>query len=233
MKIRLDGFLYNPLLYYGAGLVPALLVCTSLKSGLYYGIMLLVSLLFADLLIYAFKPIIKREIRIPCIALIVFSSVYFVDFLAYIIARNSYNSLSSLVAMLIVSTVLLYRADEGSYKSTSFKNTMIDGAVSGISYLITVMIVGFFREFLAYGTIFEYSIGISGLSTDFAGIVGGLLIISIVAFIYNLITIPLRKKKKVYDSLVSKYSYYIEKKIAVGDNGSVEPDTNLKEEEEK
>ena len=214
MKTTFDGFLFNPLLYYGAGLVPAILVCTSLKTGLIYGLMLMFCLCLADFLVYVLKPLIKREIRIPCIILVVFSCIYIADALVYLFAKSYYNSLSSLIAMLVVSTVLLYKVDEGAYKSLSLRKSIWDGFINGLSYLFAVCLIGLIREFISYGNMWDINVGFSGISSGFDSMIGGLFITIIIAFLYNLITIPLRRRKRVFDSLVAKYSYYIQKSIA-------------------
>lgn len=218
MKTKSNGFLYNSLLYYGIGLVPAILVCTSLKSAVYFGILMLFTLLLSNLLVAFFKEIIPRSVRIPIFMLIVFSAVYFVDAIVYLIQPLSYASYTPIIAMIIVSTVLLFRAEEGGFKNNNIGFALWDGFSHGSAYLIAVAIIGLAREYLSYGTIWEIETAWSGASFNFDSTLGAILITAVVSFIYNVITIPLRKKQKIFDSLVERYTAYLKKTMYSDDN---------------
>lgn len=213
MKNRSNGFIFNSLLFYGVGLVPAILICTSLKTGVFFGAMLFVSLLLSNFLVSFFGGLIKRGIRIPCFMLISFASVYLVDGFVYLISPNSYSTLSPLIAMIMLSTLLMFRAEEGGFKSYRIKDALWDAVSHGLVFVIAVMSIGFIRELFAYGTIWEVQTAWSGFSTGFDSTIGGIFITLCVAFIYNTITVPLRKKKITFDSLVAKYETHIEKRM--------------------
>lgn len=213
MKSSSNGFIFNSFLYYGVGLVPAILVCTSLRSGLFFGAMLFVSLVISNFFVSFFGGLIKRSIRIPSFMLISFGSVYLVDGFVYLIAQNAYSSLSPLLAMIMLSTLLMFRAEEGGFKSYKIKDALLDATSHGLGFLIAVVAIGFLRELFAYGTIWETQTAWSGFSKNIDSTIGGIFITLCVAFLYNTITIPLRKKRIIFDSLVEKYEYHIEQKI--------------------
>ncbi len=213
MKTKNNGWLYNPLLYYGVGLVPAILVCTDLKSAVLFGVLLLLSLILSNFLVSLFRTMIPRQIRIPCFVLISFSSVYLVDALVYLCYPAGYPALTPIIAMIIVSTLLMFRAEEGGYKTYKMKDSFLDAFSYGTSYLISVALLGFIREFFAHGTVWGKQTAFVGVAPGLDSVIGALLIVVFISFLYNSITLPIRRRKNTFDSLVDRYAEYLKQSV--------------------
>lgn len=208
MKKIEDG-VFNPALMFGIGLLPLLVVTTSLKTSLIFGALILGILILSTFLYYAFKPIILENVRIPIYAMIIFASVYFLDSLLSELLVQSYPSFHALIAIIFACSLVFY-ALERNKTEEKLKVGLKTSLLLGIGYLMALVILSLARELLAFNTIWgkEIFAGFSGLSF-FGTSVGAMLLIVVYAFIYNSISYRVKKRRKVLVSLQNRYELYL------------------------
>ena len=212
---KLNEYIFNPALFWGIGIFPLLVICTSLKSALIFGVLLFLTLQLCNLLISAFKPIISNNVRIACYALTIFSVVYFLDSALYELLPNLYSTIHVFVAYLFSAVIVMFMFESTGTKE-SLKDSFRISFRVGVEYVISMVVVGTIRELLANGEIYEKTI-ISNFNgfEFFETILGGLLIVCIYALIYNAIAYYLRKRRMIFLGLVDRYTLFLEQNTKV------------------
>lgn len=223
---------FNPALMFGIGLFPLVVLATSFKAALIFGLLVFGTIIISTLLYYAFKPIILENVRIPIYALIVFSSVYFLDSLLSELFVKGYKEVHPLISFLFATSIVIY-ALERNKEEESFGKGIKFSSLLSLEYFVSLVIVGITREFLAFGTIWNKTIisGFNGLSF-FAGLVGGMLVVVVYAFIYNSISYVIRKRRNIQKSLALRYEMYLNSVVQKPTKINKEPQENQKESDE-
>lgn len=225
---KVNESIFNPALMFGIGLFPLLVLATSFKSAIIFGSLVLGTIIISTLLYYAFKPIILENVRIPIYALIVFSSIYFLDSAISELFVNSYTVVHSLISFVFATSIVIY-ALERNKEEEKLGVGLKQSVYLGLEYIVSLSIVGVVREFLGSGTIWGKTIiaGFNGLEF-FLGVAGGILIIVIYALIYNSISYFIKKRKEIQSSLALRYEMFLDAYTA---KNNIEQET--KEEQKK
>ena len=200
----------NPALFLSVGLFPLVMISVDFKSALIYSALVFLTWFFTFLLISAFRVIIPDRIRFICYTLVVLGVIYFLDSAVYELFSAHYDSLSGIIMALFGSSVVFYEL-ERTKSEEKFKVSLGNSFYAIISYVVSCIAVGFLREILASGTILGSSVfgAFKGLAF-FREIAGGLLIIVVVAFIYNIIVNILNKRKTTREYLKERYVSILE-----------------------
>lgn len=226
---KISEKVFNPALMLGIGLFPLLIIADSLKSALLFGVLIFLALFVSSLIYYAFKPIILENVRIPIYALITFSAVYFLDSVVSELFIKQYNSVHALVAYIFVAVILMYMF-EINKETERFGKGLKTSIILGVEYLISLVIVGSVRELLSNGSLWGKAIVVdySGLEF-FSTIAGGLLVVIVYAFVYNVISGFIRSRRTTMKNLVDRYEKYLKENVEI--NNPQEQLEEIKEEE--
>ena len=210
---KINDNVFNPALMFGIGLFPLLIICTNLKYAVIFGVLILLALIVSNLLYYAFKPIILESVRIPIYAMIIFGSIYFIDSMISELLPNDYGKIHSMIVYLFVTVIIIYMF-ESNKKEESFKVGFKNSLFLGIDYLVSLALVGVIREMLAFGKVWgqEIVIGYDGLEF-FTTILGGLLVVTIYAIVYNVVAYYIRKHQKIKEVLATRYELYLNQNV--------------------
>lgn len=207
MKKKTD-YIFNPLLFFGVGLFPALIICYSLKSAVVFGALLVAEIILINLVISGFKSLVIRQVRIPIYVLISLSVIYFIDSLAYNLLPNLYADSWSVVQILFTTTVTLFICE---YTSTELKlsASILVSLRVVLAYVVVLILLGAMVEVLGYGQIWGIALGFEGIPffASFAGIV---LMLAIMALLYNVIATYFVKRRILFETLVDRYVQYLE-----------------------
>lgn len=219
----------NPSLMLGVGLFPLIVVCTDLKSAIIFGAILFCVMILSQMLVGAFKQIIPKRVRFVCYALVILCSIYFVDSLVSELATKAYGNVHNLIVYVFASSIVLYCLENNRYVE-NFGEGLKNTSIVGVYYFLTLLVVGLIREILGSGSIWG-----SHIFGDFGGIsfiltsAGGLLVVVVLALIYNTIACFVKKRKKVYDILVSRYKDVLDETV----KPEIEQSSQEKTEEEE
>ncbi len=200
----------SPVAFYGIGLLPIMMVCTSALNALKFGAILFVAVVLCNLLYLAFKPIVNDNVRIPCYVLLVIGVEYLIDSVLSEFTIGSYSSVTNLVSYLFVATIIIYLFETSSKVKTA-SESLLDGIMVCGEYALCMVVIGLVREILGFGTLFGANLFGSGIPL-FAGQIGALLLICVYAVVYNILTASLKKRRKTYYSLVDRYGMFLDSK---------------------
>lgn len=203
----------NPALFLSVGLFPLVMISVDLKSALIYSALVFLTWFFTFLLISAFKIIIPDRIRFICYTLVVLGVVYFLDSAVYELFSTSYDRVSGIVMSLFGSSVVFYEL-ERTKEEEKMKVSLLNSLYVILTYVASCVVVGAIREILAKGSLFESSVLGEFTGLEFFGeLAGGLLIVVVVAFVYNILVNIYNKRKITKQYLKERYVSILEEKF--------------------
>lgn len=198
----------NPIFVFLLGMCPALAVTGTVETSLGMGILVIFVLVASNVVVSLIKNLIPAEIKIPSYIVVISTFVTIVGLLTEAYAPALFESLGIFLPLIVVNCLILGRAESFASKNKVF-DSAIDGLGMGLGFLGALVVIGFFREFLATGAI-AYGVylplGIEGaiINLDtylfsmaaFAGPAGGFLVIGLLLGVFHMIGIAKRNKKE-------------------------------------
>lgn len=147
----------NPILVQVLGVCSALAVTAQLKPSVVMGISVAVVSGFANLIVSLLRETIPQRIRIIVQLLIVAALVIIVDQFLQAYFYDISKMLSVFVGLIITNCIVMGRI-EGFALSHKPLPSLLDGLFNGMGYGLVLVIVGFFRELLGAGTLWNYPV---------------------------------------------------------------------------
>ena len=222
-------YVYNPVVYFGVGLLPLLYLCTSAMSALRFGLVLVVAMVLSLSVVVLFKPMIYENVRIPCFALIVVGVEYFVDSVVSEFWIDNYSGIANSVYYLFVATIIIFML-EYTFREKSIKKAYFNCINIGMEYYLMIFVVGIFREILGFGTLFGSPfMGLSG-SEFFASFAGAMLIVICYGACYVKIVSNIKKRSEIKNQLTDRYLVYMEQNCSLANRGLNKTTNNQNEE---
>ncbi|MBU0581456.1 MAG: electron transport complex subunit E [Candidatus Margulisbacteria bacterium] len=142
----------SPVLKFLLGLCPTLAVTTSVVNGLGMGLAASFVLVFSNVIVSLIKPIIPAKIRIPIFLIVIVTFVTTIDLLMAAFVPELHRTLGVFIPLIVVNCIILGRVESFAYKH-SVRNAFLDGLMMGISFTLTLMVIGGIRELLGNGTL--------------------------------------------------------------------------------
>jgi electron transport complex protein RnfE len=166
-KIAKDGIWNNNIVFsQNLALCPLLAVTGTATNGLGMGLATLLVITASNGLISLCRHLIPSEIRIPVFVLLIATLVTLVDFLMNAWAHELYKVLGLFIALIVTNCALLGRAESFAYKQP-VKESLWDGFMMGLGFLLVLVALGAAREISANGTLFANASVLLGESFKF------------------------------------------------------------------
>ena len=188
----------NPTFVLMLGMCPTLAVTTGAMNGLGMGLSTTVVLVFANLLISAFRKVIPNGVRMPAYIVIVASLVTVVEFIMKAYTPDLANQLGVYIPLIVVNCIILGRAESYASKN-SVVPSIFDGIGMGLGFTFGLTCIGIIREILGAGQLF----GIQILSlewftpvTIFVMAPGAFLVLACLVAIMNIVREKMEAKGK-------------------------------------
>ena len=201
--------IFNPVIFYGVGLYPILALCVGLEQAVKFSLLLFITMVLCNLIINAFKPLLVKEVRIPCYVFLVIGIEYLLDSIIFEFWANQYSAVVPLLTMLFSSAIIIYMLEETT-KKTTFKESITGCLKMAAEYCLSMIVIAFVREILGSGSVWGKKIGgFAGLEF-FNSFAGGLLLIMIYAAIYAIVAKSIKEKRIAFLGLVDRYTLLLE-----------------------
>lgn len=178
--IRNSAIIKNPLLFEAIGLCSVVALARSLKLAIFLACVTMVQMIVCEVLSSLLLKNVKRYWRV---ALYVIFSVIVVFPIMYLTLRffpDFAINFGIFLPLMAVNSLIALHCERVAVKS-DVKKSFIDAVSASLSYGVVAIILGFLRELLANGTIWDIElnlpINIPVITTPF----GGLLIIGFLA----------------------------------------------------
>lgn len=158
-KIFTNGIITsNPVFRLVLGTCPTLAVTTSAFNGLGMGLAATLVLVCSNALVSLLRKVIPDKVRIPCFVLIIATFVTLVEMLLKRFVPALYSALGIYLPLIVVNCIILARA-EAFASTNTVGDSILDGLGMGLGFTLSLMTMGFIREFLGSGTVFMGSLG--------------------------------------------------------------------------
>ena len=136
------------------GLSPLLAVTTSVANGLGLGLATLVVVTGTEFVVSLTRRVIPYEARIIVFVMIMASLVTAVEFILQAYFNDLFRSLGIFVPLILCNCGILARADVFAYRSGVLASSL-DGLVTGLGFVLALVLMGGIRELLGHGTLFS------------------------------------------------------------------------------
>ena len=147
----------NPVLVQVLGICSALAVTSQLKPAIVMGLSVTVITAFSNVIISLIRKTIPNRIRIIVQLVVVAALVTIVSNILKAYVYDVSVQLSVYVGLIITNCILMGRLEAFAMQNGPWES-FLDGIGNGLGYAIVLVIVGFIREILGFGTLFGFQI---------------------------------------------------------------------------
>ncbi|MFP4556776.1 MAG: NADH:ubiquinone reductase (Na(+)-transporting) subunit D [Bacteroidales bacterium] len=147
----------NPITVLVLGICSALAVTVKLEPSVVMAISVIAVITLANVITSVLRKTIPSRIRIIVQLVIIASLVILVDQILKAFAYDVSKQLSVFVGLIITNCIIMGRLEAFALGNKPWPATL-DGLGNGIGYGIILIIVGFFRELLGSGTLWDYQV---------------------------------------------------------------------------
>ena len=149
--------LNNPIAGQVLGICSALAVTSQLKPAIVMGLSVTVITAFSNVIISLIRKTIPNRIRIIVQLVVVAALVTIVSNILKAYVYDVSVQLSVYVGLIITNCILMGRLEAFAMQNGPWES-FLDGIGNGLGYAIVLVIVGFIREILGFGTLFGFQI---------------------------------------------------------------------------
>ena len=149
--------LNNPIAVQVLGICSALAVTSQLKPAIAMGLSVTVITAFSNVIISLIRKTIPNRIRIIVQLVVVAALVTIVSNILKAYVYDVSVQLSVYVGLIITNCILMGRLEAFAMQNGPWES-FLDGIGNGLGYAIVLVIVGFIREILGFGTLFGFQI---------------------------------------------------------------------------
>ena len=174
-------------------------------NGIGMGLAVTFVLIFSNVLVSLLRKVIPTQVRIPAFVLIIASFVTIVRLLLDKFLPDIYDSLGLYLPLIVVNCIILARAESFASKNPVLASAL-DGLFMGLGFMISLTLMGAFREILGAGAIFGYKLWdfkIEFFSSSAGSFFTYALFIAVFAFCFNAISNK-RKKKELLSTTLNE-----------------------------
>lgn len=147
----------NPVIVQMLGICSALAVTSKLEPAIVMALSVTVVVAFANVIISLLRNTIPNRIRIIVQLVVVATLVTIVNELLKAYAYDVSKQLSVFVGLIITNCILMGRLEAFALGNGPWES-FLDGVGNGLGYGLILVIVGFFRELLGSGTLFDFQV---------------------------------------------------------------------------
>ncbi len=137
-------------------LCPLLAVTGTATNGLGMGLATLFVLVTSNLVISLLRNVVSQEVRIPAFVLIIATIVTIVDMVMNAWLHELYKVLGLFIPLIVTNCAILGRAESYASKN-GVGDSIVDGLMAGIGFIVVLVCLGAIREILGSGTLFANS----------------------------------------------------------------------------
>jgi Na+-transporting NADH:ubiquinone oxidoreductase subunit D len=147
----------NPVTVQVLGICSALAVTSQLKPALVMGLSVTVITAFSNVIISLIRKTIPNRIRIIVQLVVVAALVTIVSNILKAYVYDVSVQLSVYVGLIITNCILMGRLEAFAMQNGPWES-FLDGVGNGLGYAFVLVVVGFVRELLGFGTILGFTV---------------------------------------------------------------------------
>ena len=147
----------NPIMVQVLGICSSLAVTSQLKPAIVMGLAVTIITAFSNVIISLIRKTIPNRIRIIVQLVVVAALVTIVSQVLKAVAYDVSVQLSVYVGLIITNCILMGRLEAFAMTNKPWPS-FLDGIGNGLGYALILVIVGFVRELLGFGTLLGFSV---------------------------------------------------------------------------
>ncbi len=147
----------NPVFRLALSLCPAVAVTSGVKNGFLMGVAVLFVMTMVNATVSLIRNFIHPKVRIPSYMFIIATWVTVTDLVMAAYSRAVYKDMGLYIMLIVAFAIVLSRAEVFASKNT-FWPSVADGFAMGLGFLLALVLIGVFREFLGKGSLWGHAI---------------------------------------------------------------------------
>jgi electron transport complex protein RnfE len=147
----------NPVFRLALSLCPAVAVTSGVKNGFLMGVAVLFVMTMVNATVSLLRKFISPKVRIPSYMFIIATWVKVTDQVMAAYQRAVYKDMGLYIMLIVAFAIVLSRAEMFASRN-KFLPSVVDGASMGLGFLLALVLLGIFREFLGKGSLWGYPI---------------------------------------------------------------------------
>ncbi len=142
----------NPVFRLALSLCPAVAVTSGVKNGFLMGVAVLFVMTMVNATVSLLRNFINPKVRIPSYMFIIATWVTVTDQVMAATQRTVYKEMGLYIVLIVAFAIVLSRAEMFASKNKLLPS-IVDGASMGMGFLVALVVLGVFREFLGKGSL--------------------------------------------------------------------------------
>jgi electron transport complex protein RnfE len=147
----------NPVFRLALSLCPAVAVTSGVKNGFLMGVAVLFVMTMVNGTVSLLRNFINPKVRIPSYMFIIATWVTVTDQVMAATQRAVYKDMGLYIMLIVAFAIVLSRAEMFASRN-KLVPSMVDGFAMGLGFLLALVLLGVFREFLGKGSLWGYPI---------------------------------------------------------------------------
>ncbi len=147
----------NPVFRLALSLCPAVAVTSGVKNGFLMGIAVMFVMTMTNVTVSLLRNFISPKVRIPSYVFITATWVTVIDQYMAAYQRAVYKEMGLYIMLIVAFAIILSRAEMFASKNKVLPS-FVDGMGMGLGFLLALVLLGVFREFLGKGSLWGLTI---------------------------------------------------------------------------
>jgi electron transport complex protein RnfE len=142
----------NPVFRLALSLCPAVAVTGGVKNGFLMGVAVLFVMTMVNGTVSLLRNFINPKVRIPSYMFIIATWVTVTDQVMAATQRAVYKEMGLYIVLIVAFAIVLSRAEMFASRNKLLPS-LVDGFAMGLGFLLALVLLGIFREFLGKGSL--------------------------------------------------------------------------------
>ena len=142
----------NPVFRLALSLCPAVAVTGGVKNGFLMGVAVTFVMTMVNCTVSLLRNFINPKVRIPSYMFIIATWVTVTDQVMAATQRAVYKEMGLYIVLIVAFAIVLSRAEMFASKNKLLPS-LVDGFAMGLGFLLALVVLGIFREFLGKGSL--------------------------------------------------------------------------------
>ena len=144
----------NPSLTKLMGICPIIAMSSSVSIAIGLGLATLIVIITSNIIASAIRQQLNLATRVPSLIFIIATMVTALEMLMQVSFYGLFELLGVFLPLIVVNQIVLMSA-ESSASQKSLSNSVLDGFLTGLGFLLVLVVISSIRELIGNGSLFE------------------------------------------------------------------------------
>ena len=144
----------NPSLTKLMGICPIIAMSSSMSIAIGLGLATLIVIITSNIIASAIRQQLSLATRVPSLIFIIATMVTALEMLMQVSFYELFELLGVFLSLIVVNQIVLMSA-ESSASQKSLSNSVLDGFLTGLGFLLVLVLISSIRELIGNGSLFD------------------------------------------------------------------------------